>query len=217
MNQLLHLSRASFLWFALCLAFGMPLPGSGAFLRPNAEVSEDSHQAQELDTIKKHGQSNELIYKVINFAILIGGLTYLLRKPLSRFLARRTSEIQADLEEGRNALEESNTRLKQVEEKMKGMEDAIAKLRTEAEKEEKAELNRLRKAAEAEADRIMSAAKDEIEGAGRAARLDLKRYAVNQAIRLAEEHLRQNLNKKQSVALIERFLTKLEESPEVKT
>ena len=195
----------------------MPLPGSDALLQPNAEVSEDSHQAQELDTTKKHGQSNELIYKVINFAILIGVLTYLLRKPLSGFLARRTSEIQAGLEKGRNALEESNTRLKRVEEKMKGMEDTIAELRTESEREEKTELNRLRKAAEAEADRIMSSAKNEIEGAGRAARLDLKRYAVNQAIRLAEEHLRQNINKKQSVGLIERFLTNIEKSPEVKT
>ena len=100
---------------------------------------------------------------------------------------------------------------------MKGMEDTIAELRTESEREEKTELNRLRKAAEAEADRIMSSAKNEIEGAGRAARLDLKRYAVNQAIRLAEEHLRQNINKKQSVGLIERFLTNIEKSPEVKT
>ncbi len=217
MNQLPHLSRASFLCFALCLASGTPLLGSGALLQPNAEASEDSHQAQELDTTEKHGQSNGLIYKVINFAILISALAYLLRKPLSGFLAQRTSEIQADLEKGRNALEESNARLKRVEEKMKGMEDVITGLRTEAEKEERAELSRLRKAAKVEADRIMGAAKEEIEGAGRAARLDLKRYAVNQAIRLAEEHLRQNLNKKQNIALVERFLTKLEKSPEVKT
>ncbi len=243
MNRLLCLSGSLVLGGALAVAFEVPLLGSGALPQTQPEAQQDSHQAQESQSAQElqpaqeshaapeshtaqdshtaegkeeSGQSNELLFKVINFAILVGVLTYLLRKPLSGFFAQRTSEIQASLEKGRKALEDSEARLKQVEEKMNGLEAAIAALRAEAEQEEQAELNRLREAAQAEAERIVATAQDEIEGAGRVARLELKRYAAEQAIRLAEEHLRQHLDKKQRTSLVKRFLTKLDGSPEAK-
>lgn len=237
MNRLLRLSGILVLGAALAVAFRVPLLGSGALPQSQAEAQQDSHQIQESHTAQESqstqeshaapgshtaeekeesGHSNELLYKVINFAILAGALTYLLRKPLSGFFAQRTAEIQASLEKGRKALEESGARLKQVEEKMNGLEAAIAALRAEAEQEEEAELNRLREAARAEAERIVANAQDEIEGAGRVARLELKRYAAEQAIRLAEEHLRQHLDKKQRTSLANRFLTKLDGSPQAK-
>ncbi len=237
MNRLLRLSGSWVLGAALAVAFEVPLLGSGALPRSQPEAQQDSQQAQEsqpaqesrpaqeshpapdshtAEEKEESGQSNELLYKVINFAILAGALTYLLRKPLSGFFAQRTSEIQASLEKGRKALEESGARLKQVEEKMNGLEATIAALRAEAEQEEEAELNRLREAARAEAERIVATAQDEIEGAGRVARLELKRYAAEQAIRLAEEHLRQQLDKKQRTSLVKRFLTKLDGSPQAK-
>ena len=215
----------------LVVAFEVPLLRLGASPQSHQEAQQDSHQAQEphpaedsppasdshtAEEKEEGSHSKELLYKVINFAILVGALTYLLRKPLSGFFAQRTSEIQASLAEGRKALEESEARLKQVEEKMKGLEAAIAALRAEAKQEEEAELNRLRAAAQAEAERIVAAAQDEIEGAGRLARLELKRYAAAQAIRLAEEHLRQHLDKKQRTSLVNRFLTELDGSPAAK-
>ena len=203
----------------LFVAFEVPLLGLGSVPQSHQEAQQDSHQAQEPHPAEENEEGShwkELLFKVINFAILAGALTYLLRKPLSGFFAQRNSEIQASLEEGRKALEESEARLKQVEEKMKGLEAAIAALRAEAEQEEEAELNRLREAAQAEAERIVAAAQDEIEGAGRLARLELKRYAAEQAIRLAEEHLRQHLDKKQRTSLVNRFLTELDGSPAAK-
>ena len=237
MKRLLCLSGSLVLAAALAVAFEAPLLGLGALPQTQPEAQQDSHQNQEsqpaqeshaaqdshtapdshtAEEKEESGQSNESLYKVINFAILVGALTFLLRKPLSGFFAQRTSEIQASLEEGRKALEDSEARLKQVEEKMNGLEAAIAALRAEAEQEEEAELNRLREAAKAEAERIVVTAQDEIEGAGRVARLELKRYAAEQAIRLAEEHLRQHLDKKQRTSLVKRFLTKLDGSPEAK-
>ena len=225
MKRLLCLSGSLVLGAALAVAFEAPLLGLGALPKTQPEAQQDSHQNQESQPAQdshtaeekdESGQSNESLYKVINFAILVGALTFLLRKPLSGFFAQRTSEIQASLEEGRKALKDSEARLKQVEEKMNGLEAAIAALRAEAEQEEEAELNRLREAAKAEAERIVVTAQDEIEGAGRVARLELKRYAAEQAIRLAEEHLRQHLDKKQRTSLVKRFLTKLDGSPEAK-
>jgi F-type H+-transporting ATPase subunit b len=237
LKRLLCLSGSLVLGAALAVAFEAPLLGSSAPLQTQPEAQQDSHQNQEsqpaqeshaaqdshtapdshtAEEKEESGQSNESLYKVINFAILVGALTFLLRKPLSGFFAQRTSEIQASIEEGRKALKDSEVRLKQVEEKMNGLEAAIAALRAEAEQEEEAELNRLREAAKAEAERIVVTAQDEIEGAGRVARLELKRYAAEQAIRLAEEHLRQHLDKKQRTSLVKRFLTKLDGSPEAK-
>jgi len=69
---------------------------------------------------------NELLYKFINFAILAGGLGYILRKPTAEFFGSRSASIQKSLDEGRKALEASQARLKVVEDKLKGLEAEIA-------------------------------------------------------------------------------------------
>jgi F-type H+-transporting ATPase subunit b len=162
-----------------------------------------------------HGTSptEELVYKIINFIILAGALTFLLRKPLANFFAQRSEGIQKELEAGRKALEDSRTRLESAEEKLSTVEDRWAALREEARKEDEIERLRLRQAAEAEADRILAAAQSQIESATRIARLELKHYAAEQAVQFATEILRQRMTKTQQASLVDRFVTELSERP----
>ena len=101
-----------------------PLYGSGS---ADAVREEEEHEGK---------SALDLIYKIVNFAILVGGLSYILRKPLADFFAERTATIRKELGEGRKALEASQARLKSVEEKMEGLEQHIAILKETAEKEE---------------------------------------------------------------------------------
>src|SRR5689334_7444167 len=50
-------------------------------------------------------QGRELLLKIINFAILTGGLAYVLRKPLKDFFSARSDSLRKSLDEGRKALE----------------------------------------------------------------------------------------------------------------
>jgi F-type H+-transporting ATPase subunit b len=129
---------------------------------------------------------HELFYKFINFALLVGGLGYVLRKPLAAFFSARSASIQKSLEEGRKALEASQAQLQAVEERLRHLEAEIAAFKAAASQEMEAEGQRLRQAAAEEAEKILESARAQMETAVRAAKLELKAYAAQQAVDLAK-------------------------------
>ena len=211
MKRLAALTGILLITLFLSATFQTPLLGSSSSISPDAVIEEAVSEEEEHE-----GESNlDLLYKIINFAILVGGLSYILKKPLAQFFAERTATIRKELEEGRKALETSNSRLKSVEEKMDGLEQHIATLKETAEKEEAAERVRLKEAARREAERIEEAARNEIESATRVAKVELKSFAAQQAIRLAEEILRNRMDKdkKQLALLVDGFVQEIKEGP----
>jgi len=157
---------------------------------------------------KKEGR--ELIYKVINLAILVGALAYLLRKPAAEFFAQRSRSIRTGLEEGRKALGASQAQLKTVEEKLKHLEEEIAEFRASAAREMEAERQRLKLAEAEAAEKIIQSARAQTEAAARAAKLELKIYAADQAVKLAEEILRKRLDDPGRKKLVGDFLSEVE-------
>jgi F-type H+-transporting ATPase subunit b len=155
--------------------------------------------------------AHEDLFNWINFAILVLGLGYLLRKPLGSFFADRLISIRKGLDEGRRALEASEARLAAVEEKLRNFERELADFRAASEREMEAERERLKQAAEREAERILDFARSQIEAAARAARLDLKRYAAGQALEVAEALIRDRLDDSARHRLVNRFLGGLAE------
>jgi F-type H+-transporting ATPase subunit b len=153
--------------------------------------------------------AREDLFKWINFAILVVALGYLLRKPLGSFFADRLGSIRKGLDEGRRALEASEARLAAVEAKLRAFERELAEFRASSEREMEAERERLRDAAEREAQRILDFARSQIEASARAARLDLKRYAAGQALELAEELIRGRLDDGARHRLVNRFVSGL--------
>jgi len=156
------------------------------------------------------GQGHELLFKVVNFLLLVGGLAYLLRKPLAGFFTARSASIQKSLEEGRKALETSQAQLQAVEDKLKHLEEEIAAFKVSAAKEMEAERQRMGQAAAEEAEKILEAARVQMETAIRAAKLDLKDYAARQAVELAEDLIRQRLDDAGRQRLVRQFAARLE-------
>ena len=159
---------------------------------------------------------NELLYKIINFALLAGGLGYILRKPLADFFAARSDSIRKSLEEGRKALAASEAQLQAVEQKLAHPEDEIAAFKASAAKEIEAERQRMKEVAAQEAEKILESARAQIETSLRAAKLDLKSYAARQAVELAEELIRQRLDDASRKRLLSQFVAGLESSRQSK-
>jgi len=157
---------------------------------------------------KKEGR--ELIYKLINLSILVGALAYLLRKPAADFFAQRSASIRTALEEGRKALEASQAQLKAVEEKLKHLEEEIAEFKASAAREMEAEGQRLKVAAAQAAEKIIQSARAQTEVAARAAKLELKMYTAQQAVKVAEEIIRQRLDDAGRKKLVGDFLSSVE-------
>jgi F-type H+-transporting ATPase subunit b len=182
-----------------------PLPSARNDLAPAILLAPPEGPAGE-----DKGETREIVYKTINFLILAGGLVYLLRKPLADFFTQRSAEIRAGLEEGRKALEASQARLSAVEEKLRRLEEEVAAFKAAAEHEMDAERQRLRQAAESEAQKILESARARMETAARAAQLDLKRYIADQALTQAEQLIRARMDDSTRQRLVRQFVEKLQ-------
>jgi F-type H+-transporting ATPase subunit b len=168
--------------------------------------------AQGSETAKEESSEppHELLYKIINFAILVGGLGFVLRKPLAEFFSSRSASIQKSLDEGRKALEASQAQLKVVEEKLKGLEAEIAAFKSSAMREMEAERQRMQQAGAEEAARILESARNQTAVAVRAAKLELKRYAAQKSVTLAEELIRARLDDSGRKRLVTQFVATIE-------
>ena len=189
---------AGFAILGICLA---------GIVSPRMTWSQGSEPAAKEE---KPQSPHELLYKFINFVILVGGLAYVLRKPLAEFFSSRSASIQKALEEGRKALEASQAQLREVEEKLRGLEAEIAAFKASAAREMEAERQRLQKASAEEAARILESARAQIEVALRAARQDLRIYAAQQSVARAEELIRTRLDDASRRRLVSQFVANLE-------
>ena len=155
-------------------------------------------------------EGHENLYHWINFILLAAALVYLGRKPLGVFFTQRSESVRKALEEGRKALEASQAQLKAVEEKLRHLEEDIAAFKTSAVHEMEAERERLRQAAAAEAEKIRDITRAQMDVALRAAKLELRKYAVQQAIEQAEAIIRERLDDAGRSWLVGRFVAGLE-------
>jgi F0F1-type ATP synthase membrane subunit b/b' len=90
------------------------------------------------------------------------------------------------------------------------LEEEIAVFRASAGREMEAERQRLKLAAAEEAEKILQSARAQTEVAVRAAKLELKSYAAEQAVELAEEIIRRRLDEAGRKKLVSDFLAGVE-------
>lgn len=157
-----------------------------------------------------NSETKELIYKTINFIILVGGLGYLLRKPLAEFFILRSKDIRERLEEGRKALEGSQARMAAIEEKLRHLEEEIAAFKASATREAEAEWQNLRAAAAEEAEKILQSSRARMETSTRAAKLDLKYFVAEEALKQAEQMIQGRLDDATRKQLVSQFMARLD-------
>jgi F-type H+-transporting ATPase subunit b len=172
-------------------------PVAAAILAPPEEPAESA------------SETRELIYKTVNFLILVGALGYFLRKPAAEYFASRSAAIRKGIEEGRKALAASESELRVIEEKLSKLEQEIRAFEDAAEREAAAEAERFRRETETEAAKLLEFARARLNSATRAARQELQAFAGAEALRLAELRVRERLDAPRRERLFARYLAGL--------
>jgi len=152
-----------------------------------------------------------LVFRWINFAIVVALLVYASRKAAPHFRANREL-ISQKIAEGTRAREAAEQRRREVEEKMKGLGAEIDRIRADAKRDGDAEAIRLRASSKEDAQKIERAAQAEIAAAERAARIELKILAARMAVERAETLLRDELTPSVETVLFRGFVEDLNRS-----
>jgi F-type H+-transporting ATPase subunit b len=151
-----------------------------------------------------------VVARVANFAILVGGLVYLLRKPISGYLMARADQIRQELAEAEEKKRRAAEEREKVEARLASLDREVAEIREKARREAESERERILAAAAEEAERIQAAARREIGAELEVARRQLTSRATELAVQLAQKKLAQNVNERDREVLFEKSLERLE-------
>jgi F-type H+-transporting ATPase subunit b len=152
----------------------------------------------------------EPVWVWANFLILAIGLGYLLAKHLPTFFQTRTESIRKDIVEAQQAKTDAERRAADMEARMNAIGAEIEKFRAEARAEMEQEGARIRRETADLIEKMERQAQLEIESAGTAARRQLRAYAAELAVDLAEQRIRERLDEPTEASLIEGFVRNLQ-------
>ena len=152
-----------------------------------------------------------VIPRTVNLLIFLAVMFFILRKPLSKAMQDKRDGIKAELQRARAEKEEAEKRLREIDARLSRLDEEVAEIKAKAEQEAKAEYERLIKQADEEADRIRVMAEREIEGASKAAHMQLKEFVAGKSVELAETMIRKEIKPEDDARLIKDFAKELEE------
>ena len=159
---------------------------------------------------KKEAAEPSPVWAWANFAILAAGLGYLVVKKGGPWFVARSVAIRKGIAEAEEIQAEAEARAKDVERRLAGLGAEIEALRGHARQEQAAEAERIRQQTAGDLARIQEHASREIESAGKTARSELKRYAAQLAVDLADQKIRRQLTPGVQAALVENFVHDLD-------
>ena len=136
------------------------------------------------------------VWKFVNLAVFILGAWYIHRRfgrPISEGLRARGERIKRDIERARQEKEEAEAKLAEVQLRMQRLDSEISSIREQANVEARAERDRIKRRTEAEVTKLREQVRREIESTSKAAVVELRRFASEQSVAVAEEALRRGI------------------------
>ena len=143
--------------------------------------------------------------RLLNFAILVGGLGYLLKTPLANYLEHRSTQISRDLVEAEQLRASAGEQIAQIDRRLQALPDEIEALKARGAAEVTAEEARIRAVADAERARLVEQTRREIDQQVRVARQELMREAADLAVGAAAERIRRQLTPEGQLRLVDRY------------
>ena len=150
------------------------------------------------------------IWRWANFVILAAGLGYLMAKSLPAIFTSRTKEIQKGISESQQMKQDAERRSAEMDARLNALGADIERFRTQSAAEMQQEGDRISQETAAQLKKIEEHAAVEIESVGKTARRQLKEYAAELALGLAEERLRGQMNGATESSLVDNFVRDLE-------
>jgi len=152
------------------------------------------------------------VWKFLNLFIFIGVALYLhhrFGRPIREALRSRGERIKSELLRAREERDQALAKLAEVESRFASLEAEVAKVREKARAEAEAEKQRIAAATAEEIAKTREQAKREIEAAGKAARKELRRFAAEESVRMAEELLDREIKPEDDLRLTKRNVEEL--------
>jgi F-type H+-transporting ATPase subunit b len=177
-------------------------PDGGRLSTPETQSPEKKQETDENDAylhspaVRKLGamiglnaEQAATAFTVANFLVLAVLVGWFLLKTLPKTFRDRTSAIQKDLVDARTATEVANARLSGVEERLSKLDEQIAAMRAQAEKDSLLDEQRIKASVEEDKQKVLAAAEQEIVAATALAQRQLQQYAAELAIDQAARKL----------------------------
>jgi F-type H+-transporting ATPase subunit b len=185
-----------------CLVLSVMICGSVSLAAAQAERAEKTEAQSEESPL-------QAVAKWVNFAILFGGLAFLLRKPMGDFFATRRKEITGGLQRAQDAQTSAQARMDEIEQRLARLTSEIDGLKTQAQKESLAEREKILAEAKREVERVVEQSRQEIERIARTVEREIKEHVADQVIDRAGTTLRSEMTQDDEKRIVVRFIQKL--------
>jgi F-type H+-transporting ATPase subunit b len=134
-------------------------------------------------------ESAARLFEYVNFAILAGAILFALLKYLPKTFRENRENIQHRLLDARTATEQAHQRLAAIEQRLGRLDEEIAAISKQAEKDSVDDEARIKASIEEERRRIVDSVSKDIAAAASAAQRDLKRFTAGLAVDRAAQRL----------------------------
>jgi F-type H+-transporting ATPase subunit b len=148
-------------------------------------------------------------FRLMNFALLMAVLVYLLRKPISQALSSRIKSIQEQLESLEAQKAEAEKQLAEYNDKLSKLESEAQKIVEDYIKQGKEAKAKILKETESAAEKLQSQARRNIEHEFEKARQELQREILEKSLVKAEETLKNEITTQDQDKLVDEYLKKV--------
>lgn len=145
------------------------------------------------------------IAKIVNFAILAGGLYYFFGGWMREYLRTRSETIRKDLVDAKTLRAEAEQQLAGVRSRLAALPAELSEMKKRGEDELAAEKVRLANAAAAERTRVQEQTRREIELTSRLARRELMLHSANLSMTLAKQRIERDITAEDQGRLIDSY------------
>lgn len=129
------------------------------------------------------------LFEWLNFAVMAGVILFLAGKYLPKTFRTNREQIRGQLVEARIATEHAKEQLDEIEKRLAKLDEEVAAIRKQADKESVGDEARIKASIAAERDRIVASSTRDIAAAANAAQRELKRFAAELAVDRAAQRL----------------------------
>lgn len=157
------------------------------------------------------GGLSHLLYALLNFALLLGVIFYVARRPIREFFADRRAGIQSELAEAADLRKQAEERHAALQRKLADLDAELESIRRVARERAETESEGILADARAAAERIRRDAITAIEQETRRAQERLRQEASALSIELAAGLLEQQVTDSDRDRLLDEFIARVEQ------
>jgi F-type H+-transporting ATPase subunit b len=157
--------------------------------------------------------ASDLVWRVLNLALLLGVLYAFARKPIQAWFGDRRQRIQGELASAAQLRREAEERLARWQRRLAELEDELAGIRATARERAEAERERILADARAAAERIRGDARAAVDQELRRAREELREEVADLSVQLAGDLLRGHVADSDRDRMLDEFIARVESAP----